>query len=240
VQDETDTAPGEDEVLGPARSFPVPLRTTVVILVLAVVVGGLISRVGGWSGTTAGIGHAIPRPSISSPAPSISLPAPSAGSPVPSTVGAGGAGKVTHLLVPGLSTAEGSSSDEMFLEIDAVDVSSHDLRISYPLIVMGPDELRLPVSLAGVYSAKVGERLQDGGSSAGDPPRLTVIRAHETVEIYIRFEINCVADAPYENWPDGQPTIHVPVTGLGEAIFDTQVGPASFAQSLRETCGASS
>ncbi|HZC73688.1 MAG TPA: hypothetical protein VE442_23555 [Jatrophihabitans sp.] len=88
--------------------------------------------------------------------------------------------------------------------------SDSDLTVDYPVRLLDLDHALIKLVFAEVAA-------KSAGTSLVRPPRLTRIRAHQHVELWLGMHIKCAHGALGRTWPTARSTIAVPLAGFPAA-----------------------
>lgn len=223
----------ERDPLPPRR--PPRAVAAAIVVTIAVVIGIVLTR---------GRHDAGPRPApVAVTAPSATSPAsaPAATSPGPSTAAGRGftnTGPAVDVLdYTGVFTESGSlGSGELTYDFALVNESSRDLRVLYPVRLVGAHDVDIPVVFAGIYDQDAAARhLNDSVLTAR---RLMRIPAGAAVSLLLRVHVDCDNPAITGTRAGTEPVVEIALVGLLQPVVFTFANLAGgFDDAVRQVCG---
>jgi hypothetical protein len=142
------------------------------------------------------------------------------------------------LVSTGVFSSSGSlGSRDFAYNFALVNGSTNDLSISYPIQLVGPDDVVIPVVYAGIYEQAVAAKhLNDSTRPAH---RLVRIPPGAAVSLVIRIHINCDNPAMTGRLPNTQPAIQVRLAGFpSPAEFSLSDLASGFDDAILQVCGS--
>lgn len=228
VEDVGDRAP-----FPPPRHRPTRVLVAAVPVAAAFVFGVILTRE-----------HHDVRPSpasaavapVAPPATAPSAPPPRATS-TPARAPAVGGGPADALDYTGVFTESGSlGSGELTYDFALVNESMTELRVAYPLRLVGPGDVDIPVMFAGILDqATAARHLNDAVLSAH---RLARIPGGSAVSLLLRVHVDCHNPAITAMRAGAAPVIEIALAGVGDpAVFNFADLAGGFGDAVRQVCG---